>query len=43
MLYLSFLLIIGLCNVLGRIRVRHTYIAYIAKSNSGFMEKHAIS
>jgi hypothetical protein len=36
------LLLIGLCGVLGRIRVKHTCIAYIAKLNNGSMEKNII-
>jgi hypothetical protein len=27
---------------LGRIKIKHTYIVYIAKSNNGSMEKNAI-
>ena len=38
----SFLRLIGLCGGLGRIRVKHTCIAYIAKSNNGSMEKNVI-
>jgi len=38
----SFLLLIGLCGALGRIRVKHTCTAYIAKSNNGSMEKNVI-
>ena len=37
-----FLLLESLCGVQGRIRVKHTCIAYIAKSNKGSMEKNVI-
>ena len=37
-----FLLLTSLCGVKGRIRVKHTCIAYIAKSNKGSMEKNII-
>jgi hypothetical protein len=36
------LLLIGLFGVLGRIKVKHTCIAYIAKSNNGSMEENII-
>jgi hypothetical protein len=36
------LLLIGICGVLGRIKVKHTCIAYIAKSNNGSMEENII-
>jgi hypothetical protein len=39
---LCFLLLISLCGALGRIRVRHTCIACIAKPNNGSMKKYVI-
>jgi hypothetical protein len=38
----AFLLLIGLSGVWGRIKVKHTCIAYIAKSNNGSMENNVI-
>jgi hypothetical protein len=35
--------LISLCGAQGKIRVRHTCIAYIAKSDNGSMEKCVIS